>query len=144
MQRKNYTLKNKPAFALIMAIAVIVIVTTILAVSLRMTAQSTKRTSELYLYEQAEMIAYNAAEYALYRIGNTPCTYTGGNFNVDTIYNVNIATQYISQDSSCANEYYTTGQANDNTAIIDVTVMVDNVLISPERIRYHKRYIQKF
>jgi len=54
MQRKNNILKRaKNGMAMIMAIAVIVILVTIMALSITLTSQTTKRTTDVYLYEQS-------------------------------------------------------------------------------------------
>ena len=62
MQRKNSFLKvsalrrKSGGFAMIMAIVVIVVIATIMALSISLTAQTTKRTSDLYLYDQADVL----------------------------------------------------------------------------------------
>jgi len=67
MQRKNSILKHN-GMAMIMAIAVIVVIATIMALSMAMTAQTTKRTNDLYLYEQSILMSKSATEYALLQI----------------------------------------------------------------------------
>src|SRR3990167_7195480 len=77
MQRKNYILKSNPhkgragflkkrsGFAMIMAVIVILVISTIMALSLALTTETSKRTTDLYLYEQAVLHAKSAAELAL-------------------------------------------------------------------------------
>ena len=168
MQRKNYllTLKtsqkrsSRNAMAMIMAIAVIVIIATIMALSLTMTAQTTKRTNDLYLYEQAILMSKSATEYALLQIAdNQPCSQTTINFTQDTIYNVSIDIQYIYYDNpaTVTNEakipctanggtLYTTVNTpqQDGSVMLDITVTVpDNINVTSEPIRYFRRTLQK-
>ena len=87
MQRKNSFLKKfRGGMAMIMAIAVIVIIATIMALALSLTSQTTKRTVDIYLYEQSALYAKSAVELALLEIaGNTPCSIShyNTNFNGD-------------------------------------------------------------
>ncbi len=154
MQRKNNILtkhsRNKShrnAMAMIMAIIVIVIIATIMALSIALTSQTVKRTNNLYLYEQASLLAKSATEYALLRIAQDgPCTHTNDlNFVQDNIYDINISVQYIYTAGVCAlNQYATVTTAEQNGSIlIDVAVSVTNTNISTEPIRYFRRSIQK-
>lgn len=149
MQRKNYLLK-KSAFAMIMAISVIVIISTIMALSLAMTAETTKRTTDLYLYEQAVLLSKSAAEYALLRVSQDgPCSHTNDlNFRHDGIYDINIALKYIyTQPSPCANandKYFDISTPEQNGSVLmDITVSVTDENITTEPIRYFRRSIQK-
>jgi hypothetical protein len=148
MQRKNYILKykkSKPAMAMIMAIAVIVVVSGIIALSLSMTAQTTKRTTDLYLYEQAQLLSKSATEYALLKIAHDnnltktppePCNYLNESFVQDNIYEIDISVRYIYEstlatqainDGTCDDEdiYATvTTPEQSGSALIDVTVCI--------------------
>ena len=62
--------KSKPAIAMITAIGMIVIISTILALSLSLSTQTTKRTADIYLHEQAVLLSKSAAEYALLQISS--------------------------------------------------------------------------
>ena len=66
MQRKNHILNNTPknrsGFAMIMAIAVIVILSSIMALSISLTTQTGKRTTDLYLYEQMVLYSKSTAD----------------------------------------------------------------------------------
>lgn len=173
MQRKNYLLtlrksqkrSSRNAMAMIMAIAVIVIIATIMALSLAMTTQTTKRTNDLYLYEQAVLMSKSATEYALLQIAEAnPCTDLNMAFTQNGIYDVVISIQYIYYDdpatggvdeaqATCdlipvANRgilYTSVSTPEQNGSIImDVTVTVpDDINISSEPIRYFRRTIQK-
>jgi len=153
MQRQNSILRtskhNKRAgFAMIMAITVIVVLASIMALSLSLTSKSSKQTADLYLYEQAVLISKSATEYALLRISqnNTLCTID--NFTVDNIYFVEIGIRYIGQagispiGNGC-NEYINTlvTPQSHGAVLLDVTVSVNGVVSEP--IRYFRRTIQK-
>ena len=88
MQRKNSFLKNtflkkvrsynrraRSGMAMIMAITVLVVMATIMALSLALTTQTSKQTTDLYLYEQAVLVSQSAAEYSLLQLSNVnPCS----------------------------------------------------------------------
>jgi len=161
MQRKNYllTLKtsqkrsSRNAMAMIMAIAVIVIISTIMALSLSITTQTTKRTNDLYLYEQAILISKSATEYALLRIADDgACTHSTANlldYTQDTIYNVQTRILYIYDNATnpcTAAQTYTTVNTpqQDGSVMLDITVTVpDNINVTSEPIRYFRRTLQK-
>jgi len=159
MQRKNSVLKShKSGFALIMAIAVIVVLSTIMALSLALTAKTTKSTNDLYLYEQSVLLAHSATEYALLRIAEDgACShYNDLNFKadlnddgstLDDIYDINITIKYVYTDTTTcsADKMYatvTTPEQN-GSALIDVTVSVNDLNVTTEPIRFFKRTIEK-
>jgi len=144
MQRKNGILRtsHKNGFAMIMAISVIVIIATIMALSMSLTTQTTKRTNDLYLYEQATLLAKSATEYALLKISENGCI-NNLNFTQD-IYDVNISMRYIYTAPSGCNDYFTISTPESNgTVLMDVAISVTDKNISPEPIRYFRRTIQK-
>lgn len=158
MQRKNYLLRDtrskfKRGIAMIMAIAVIVIIATIMALSLAMTAETTKKTTDLYLHEQAVLLSNSAAEYALLRISQTtPCAIDTLNFNPPDpldYYDINITMKYIFTDPLVCNdidkEYFNVvEEATNGTVLMDITVSIptsENVTTEP--IRYFRRSLQK-
>jgi type II secretory pathway pseudopilin PulG len=154
MQRKNNILKaSRNGIAMIMAIAVIVIIATIMALSLALTTKTTKKTIDLYLYEQAVLLSHSATEYALLRIAQdnnstNPCTFTGANFTQDLIYDINISVQYIYTSfpaTGNAAQRYTTIQTSEQngSVLMDVSVSVNDDNIASEPIRYFRRTIQK-
>lgn len=170
MQRKNSILRTNPhkkrsAFAMITAIIVIVIISTIMALSLSLTTETTKRTVDLYLYEQTALHAKSAAELALLDIAQAnPCTYTGDSYNFpigctgsDCIYDVNVTATYIYYDdpsTAGVNESPCTAAAGSDYALVatpeqsgsvlmDVAVSVNDTTLSTEPIRYFRRTIQK-
>ena len=146
MQRKNNILKSsRSAMAMIMAIAVIVILATIIAISLSLTTQTTKRTTDIYLYEQSVLYSKSAAELALLDIAEaTPCTITNQDYSFDSgLYNANVVVRYI-YTTACttANDNYftiTTPKQN-GSVLMDITVTTS---AGSEPIRYFRRSIQK-
>jgi len=156
MQRKNNSLKSpmkKSGMAMIMAITVIVVMATILALSISLTATTGKRTTDLYLYEQSILLSKSATEYAILHIGQdnnitNPCTYTGETFTQDDFYTINISVRYAYTNfpATCAvaQRYVTViTPEQSGSALIDVTVSVLDTSIATEPIRYFRRSIQK-
>ncbi|ADN09845.1 hypothetical protein [Sulfurimonas autotrophica] len=153
MQRKNSILKrdrHRSGIAMIMAIAVIVIIATIMALAISLTSQTTKRTTDVYLYEQSALLAHGAAEYALLRISqNPPCTDLDETFTQGTLYNITINLRYIydSNTSCIANggTLYTTVTTpeQNGSVLMDITVDVNDTTVASEPIRYFKRTLQK-
>ena len=154
MQRKNSLLKkSKNAFAMIMAIFVIVIISTIMALSLSLTSQTTKRTTDIYLYEQTSLYAKAAAERALLKIAQNnatanPCGYAGENYQIDGVYDVNITARYVytSFPVTCnTSQQFTTitTEEQNGSVLLDIAVSVNDTTITPEPIRYFRRSLQK-
>lgn len=154
MQRKNRILNSssssRSGMALVMAIAVIVIISTIMALSLSLTRTTSKKTTDLYLYEQSALLAKSATEYALLQISqNPPCSYNGGTFTYDTIYDITISVEYIYDNTTACTtnggtQYATvTTPEQSGSALIDVAVGINNSTISTEPIRYFRRTMQK-
>lgn len=132
--------------AMIMAISVIVVIGTIMALSIALTSQTTKMTGQLYLYEQSVLLSKSATEYALLRIAQSaPCTYTGDNFKQDDFYDINISVQYVYTAGVCAGAQYATviTPEQNGSVLLDVTVGVNDKSVSTEPIRYFRRTIQK-
>ena len=147
MQRKNSFLKKgRDGMAMIMAIAVIVIIATIMALSVSLTTQTTKRTTDIYLYEQCALYAKSTVELALLEIAKaSPCTLTRYDHNFDGIYDANVTLRYIYTDAStiCAtdNQYFdiTTPEQN-GSVLMDISITTN---AGTEPIRYFRRSIQK-
>jgi len=150
MQRKNNFLNHsKSGFAMIMAIAVIVIIATILAISIALTTTTSKKTTDIYLYEQTALMAHSATEYALLRISKSPpCSDLDENFTQDGIYNIKIKMRYIyDSNASCVangGTLYTTVATDEENGSVLVDVSVDvNDTVTTEPIRYFRRTLQK-
>lgn len=150
MQRKNYILKINPrqkraGFAMITAIIVVLIISTIMALSLALTAQTGKRTVDLYLYEQVALHAKSAAELAMLEIAKNGCQ-NSYNTTLDTFYDVNVTMQYIYTGAvgGCTNYINITTPEQNGSVLMDVTVSVSaDQNITTEPIRYFRRTIQK-
>ena len=159
MQRKNNILKSsRNGMAMIMAIAVIVILATIMALSLSLTAQTGKRTTDIYLYEQSALYAKSVAELALLDIAQaTPCTYanriyrfpSGCTVGADCIYEANVTLKYVYKGLTCGDidtdgandDYFSIATDEQNGSVLmDITVSTDE---GTEPIRYFRRSIQK-
>jgi type II secretory pathway pseudopilin PulG len=156
MQRKNSVLSKKSyrsGMAIVMAIAVIVVVATIMALSLSMTTQTSKKTTDLYLYEQASILSHSAAEYAMLKLSKAnPCSIKSINFKYNSIYDVNTTMQYISVAGSACDSNaiaigrryaLTTHLKSDGTVIMEIAVSVNDTNVASEPIRYFRRTIQK-
>jgi len=159
MQRKNNLLK-KSGMALIMAIAVIVILSSIMALSLSLTVETGKRTTDLYLYEQSILYSKSAAELALLEIANNGCI---ENFNTNfggTYYDANVTLRYVytidanlTNSNNCNNYFknYTNSDGGsfintpeqNGSVLMDITISINDDSITSEPIRYFRRSIQK-
>lgn len=155
MQRKNdflnyHSHRNyRRGMAMIMAIAVIVILATIMALSLSLTTLTTKKTTDLYLYEQSVLLSQSAAEYGLLKLSQAnPCSLSNINVTYNTIYNVSIDMRYISAAGTVCDGNIPVGRkyaavadpGTDGTVIMDITVSTNT---GSEPIRYFRRSIQK-
>ena len=167
MQRQNSILKSsqlryktkRGGFAIIMAIAVIVVLATIMALSLSLTSQTAKRTTDIYLHEQVVLLAKSAVEFSLFQIAaNGPCYNDANtlNFKHNNIYDINITNRFIYTFKDPANTVleclagttaasltYNANPDSNGTVIIDVAISVDDTTITSEPIRYFRRTIQK-
>ena len=140
MQRKNNILA-KNAIAMIMAIVVIVVMTTIMAISLSMTTLTTKKTTDIYLYEQAMLYSKSVAELALLDIAKNGCQ-NSYNINFDGIYDANVTMKYVyTEDNNCIKyiSYIKTDEQN-GSVVMDITI---SSAVGTEPIRYFRRVIQK-
>ena len=158
MQRKNSLLMksakklHKSGMAMIMAVAVLVIIATIMALSLALSSQTTKRTTDLYLYEQATILSHSAAEYAMLKMSQAnPCSIKKLDYSYNNTYDINTSMFYITvPGTSCDSNATSIGRrlstttypASNGTVILDVTVST-KAGISTEPIRYFRRTIQK-
>jgi len=142
-------------FGLITAIIIMVAVATLMSLMVTLTHASLKATTDIYLKEQAELIARSTVEYALLAISghdnNNSCiehiNITYPNATTPT-HEANVSIYYFFKGApaNCsqvlANNIATT--ESNMTALIDVKVSVDmnNTGIS-EPIIIHRRTLQK-
>ena len=146
MQRKNNFLAkaNRKGFAMIMAIIVVIVIGGLMAFSLSLVSQTGKRTTDLYLYEQAILYSKSAAELALLDIAQSgPCT-TIPSYIIGSIYTVDVDLRYVYKGSNCGgvpNDYFTiTTDEQNGSVLMDITVTTN---VGTEPIRYFRRSIQK-
>ena len=149
MQRKSNILKSyRDGFAMIMAILVIIIISTILTLALSLTAQTSKSSVDLYVYEKANLLARAAGEYARLRIGQEAfCGYVGTNgvpIVEDTYYNITIDVNYAYDNSvatcnAALTHTATSQEIRFGAALIDITVEVNDATITSEPIRIFRR-----
>lgn len=75
--KKVFNSTMRPAFSMILAIIFIVVIATLGMLSLQLSAQSAKQTEHVFLREQADLFAMNAAELAVLTMQQNP--YVGTN-----------------------------------------------------------------
>ncbi|SFP06047.1 type II secretion system protein [Hydrogenimonas thermophila] len=137
-------------FTLLLAIVIMVLIGTLMSLMLSFTTTTSKQTEDIYLKEQAELIARSATEYALLKISgnnwsNGECINNINDLNRYKNFDVNITIYYFGKGlpSSCNildNNLYT--KESNGTALIDVIVSITDPITS-EKINFHKRTIQK-
>jgi hypothetical protein len=147
MQRKNSILMRR-GIAMIMAIAVIVVLGTIMALSLSLTAETSKKTTDLYLHEQAKLLARSATEYTLLFLSgedrSSSCTTSlSAIYPKDNkMFDINISVLYIGLDE-CSNYINSVNDSRSKGSIILDVVVTSVKNLSTEPIRYHRRTLQK-
>ncbi len=121
------------------------VVASITTFTLMQTSQSIKKTADVYLYEQAELYAKSAIEYALFKIAQNGCT-NNLNFTLDTIYDINISMQYSytgGAPAGCTSFAAVTAPEQNGSVLMDITVEVDANDTGSDPLRYFRRTIQK-
>jgi type II secretory pathway pseudopilin PulG len=147
VEGKNFmaTHRGKNGMAMIMAIIVIIVLLTIMATSISLTTKTAKRTTDIYLYEQAMIYSKSAAELVLLDIAKDgPCTHATWNKIFNNLYEANITIKYIyTSPSPCttSNTYFEISTPEQNGSVLmDITVTSN---AGSEPIRYFRRTIQK-
>jgi type II secretory pathway pseudopilin PulG len=142
--------QNRSGFAMITAIIVVIIIGGLMAFSLSLVAQTGKRTTDLYLYEQAVLYSKSASELALLDIAQGgACTTVFPSLNsIPAIYDVNLTVKYVYYDdpltvgineSPCGTIVVNTPEQN-GSVLMDITVTTNE---GTEPIRYFRRVMQK-
>lgn len=154
----------RSGFSLVMAIMFLVLVATLSMFALSLSATTSKHTTDIFLREQAELLAQGATEMAIQRLlgmqigmGGAPQECPTQNANareiIDTTFSRNGATlfnvrvdlvHFIGQINSCGTPITLDATGNNpstGTVILDVTVTSDQNLNIP--VRFHRRTIQK-
>jgi len=157
MQRKTGILNHRGnaargGFALIMAVFFMVIMATLMLAMLSATTDTTNRTTNDYLLEQAQLIAKSATEYAVLRVSGYDRTAANDCLQQVTVDYpasdlkavVNIS--YYGLGAGCAGNGTSgdilTAESN-GTMLMDVYVTSGTTLGLSEPIRYHRRTLQK-
>jgi len=161
MQNKSRILKHN-GFALIAAVFLMLFISILLLKMLSYSTDTSARTTNQYLYEQAVLLAYNATEYAMLQIseddrsaGCTSAINTVYPSSGPTMFNINVSVQYSWESTTaptttgCTNTPFIASGINvvtpeqNGTAIIDVIVSSNSSLNLDEPIRFHRRTLQK-
>ena len=142
----------RPAFTLLSAIFLMVLIAVLMALSFSLSSQTTKQTGDLYLQEQGQLLAKSATELALLAISghenNISCVeqinlqYPQGS----PLYDINMTLYYLGNALPCNANHLVTN--NIVTAESNGTVMIDTFVsyTNPENnetVRFHRRTIQK-
>ena len=163
MQRKSNFLKpyakRKNGVAMLIAIAFLLITAVLMAIMVNMTAQTTKRTADIYFQEQAHLLAKSATEFAMLAISGH--NRAGGNCLTDidiqypaagaaAIFDINTTISYIGLAGLGGNcggaasliNNITTPESN-GTILIDTYVTTSATVDLTEPVRFHRRTMQK-
>lgn len=170
--KKVFNSTMRPAFSMILAIIFIVVIATLGMLSLQLSAQSAKQTEHVFLREQADLLAMNAAELAVLTMQQNPYVGTNqGNWirNIEICYPVacipqnnqwllkaTVQINYMAFRNlngvipalNNANNHAANIKAkkadvtNDNIAMLNITVENNRALIQ-DRIRIFRSTIQR-
>ncbi len=159
MQRTNRILTKRGGFAMIMAIILIVVLSTIMAIMLELTQKTTKETTNLYLKEQAVLLAKSATELALLEIsgydrnatiGGKPAIKCLSHINAvypkaAPIFDINTTIRYIGLNCSKKDSNYikTIDTPESNGSVLIDTSVTSTPGTSIQTIRYFRRTLQK-
>ncbi len=144
---------QRNGIAMFAAIGFLLVMATLMALMVSMTALTTKRGADLYFQEQAHLLAQSATEYALLAISGHSIAATGNcinqiNSTYDGIYNINTTIRYIGNGFPAApncNMLTNTIQTpeSNGTVLIDVYVTAPSSETGAEPVRFHRRTMQK-
>ena len=138
----------RKGFTLLAAIFFLIIAASISTLALSIASTSARQSSEVYLREQAQLVAQAAAEYAMFEIFRTnfedKCLKeVSGVFN--NIFDFNVKITYFGDIGICTPPTIipgTEGVASTGNMIFDVFVTSKDKKI-PNPINFHKRTLQK-
>ncbi len=148
----------RKGFSMITAIIFMILVATLGALALSLSNLSTKQTSDLYLREQAELLAQSATEYALLAISghdfSANCLNTINSSYTDggsTLFDINVTLYYLGnglpancmKPSGSINAISSNIDTNDSNRTVIIDTFVTDRNLSTEPIRIHRRTIQK-
>jgi len=138
----------RKGFTLLAAIFFLIVAASIGTLALSIASTSARQSSEVYLREQAQLIAQAAAEYAMFEIFRTnfedKCLKeVNGVFN--NIFDFNVKITYFGDIGICTPPTImpgTEGVASTGNMIFDVFV-TSKYKKTPNPINFHKRTLQK-
>jgi len=149
---------NRNGFAMIMAIFFMIVIATLLSYMLASTTETAKRTTNVYVNEQAQLMAKSAVEYAILAVSGhdrTPGCINRINMQypaTNPLFDLRVDIQYFGFGTiggwGCntlipgATDTILTPESN-GTMLIDVYVQNNAGLQLTEPIRYHRRTLQK-
>lgn len=155
------------AFSMLMAIFFLILVGTLSMLGLRLTATTTRQSAELYISEQAELLAQGATEYAMVKIfkelpkgcsrfkdpivGYYPNTSTPLlRYTINLKFFGEIDIVNTTDDCNLANLSQDHFQTSSDKGLVAIDVVVDTknssgdqIVGVPTPISFHKRTIQK-
>ena len=147
---------KRKGFSLILAMIVLVIVSSLAAFMVSLSSVSAKNTSDIYLKEQAELLMQSATEYSILAVlGHDNSNSCVENINItypsssNPIFDINVSLWYIfdfTPSSSYCSHVLSSNLVDGNssfTIIIDTTVSTSSNLNLSEPIRLHRRTVQK-
>ena len=138
----------RKGFTLIAAIFFLVVAASISTLALSIASTSARQSSEIYLREQAQLVAQAAAEYAMFEIFRTDFSNkcldkVNGEFN--DMFDFNVTITYFGDIGICTPPTImpgTNGVASTGNMIFDVFVTSKDKK-TPNPINFHKRTLQK-
>lgn len=143
-------------FSMLTALIFMILIATLGALAISLSTTTLKQTNDLYLKEQAELLALSATEYALLAISahdfSVNClntinsTYTQD--GATTLFDINISLYYLGNGLPTNCSTLTGNLNNIDTNDSNRTVIIDTIIrsatgVSSEPISYHRRTIQK-
>ncbi len=137
----------RPAFTLLSAIFLMVLVAVLMMLTLSLSSQTSKQTSDLYLQEQAQLLAKSSTEFALLAISahdNSVDCVNSMSLNYEQ-FDIYMKMYYLGNGlpNACDTLDNLIGTAESNgTVIVDTTVTYQDQETN-ETVRYHRRTIQK-
>jgi len=139
----------RSAFSMIVAIATLVMIATIMALSLSLSSQSAKETGSIYLQQQAQLYARSATEFAIFWLSGNPCATSPLNLQIEgqkylaKISFMHITTEACASGGDRINTNLSTAESN-ATVIIDTMLEVNQTIFNlSEPIVVHRRTLQK-
>jgi len=139
----------KKGFSLLTAIIFLVLIATISAISISLSTQSVKQTSDIYLKAQAQLLLRSGTEFAMlalsgHNYNTSPCL-NDINMTYNNMFDINVSISYIGKGlpSNCQTLDNNISTPDSNRTVIIDTFVSTQSGITTEPIRLHRRTIQK-